>query len=218
MKKESKRFLICGMVLLALYVLWTVCIRYVDVRPIGPLSTSVGFSTLNGWFHSLTGVHMWLYNVTDWLGLVPLAFAIGFAILGLIQFISRRSFLKVDSSILILGGFYLAVIAVFVIFEFISPNYRPVLINGRLEVSYPSSTTMLVMCVMPTAVMQFNSRIKHTSLRRIVSSLLIAFTVFMVVGRLVCGVHWLSDIVGGALYSTGIVLVYKFFVDITDIK
>ena len=216
MKKETKRSLIGGSVLLVSYVLWTVCIRYVDVHAIGPRDSSVGFATMNGWFHDLTGVHMWLYNVTDWLGLVPLAFALGFAILGLVQLIHRKSFLKVDRSIIVLGGFYLAFIAVFVIFEFISPNYRPVLINGHLEVSYPSSTTMLVMCVMPTSVMQFNSRIKNNTPRQLVSAILITFTVFMVVGRLICGVHWLSDIIGGALYSGGIVMLYRFFVDITE--
>ena len=99
--------------------------------------------------------------------------------------------------------------AVYVLFEMFVVNYRPILINGNLEASYPSSTTMLVMCVMPTAIMQFNVRIKNDILKRCVSSAIIAFIVFMVIGRLISGVHWFTDIVGGTLLSTGLVLIYR---------
>ena len=99
--------------------------------------------------------------------------------------------------------------AVYALFEMLVVNYRPVLIGGILEASYPSSTTTLVMCVMPTAIMQFNARIKNNVLKRFVASAIIAFIVFMVIGRLVSGVHWFTDIIGGALLSTGLVLMYR---------
>ena len=138
-------------------------------------------------------------------------FVFGFAILGLCQWIKRRSLAKVDKSIFVLGGFYVVVMMAFLSFEFFVINYRPVLIEGVLEASYPSSTTMLVTCVMPTAVMQFNERIKNSALRRTASVLLVTFMVFMVVGRLISGVHWFSDIFGGLLLSAGLVLAYRFF-------
>ena len=134
--------------------------------------------------------------------------AFGFAVLGFVQLIKRKSFLKVDYSILVLGGFYIIVMAVYILFEILVINYRPVLINGYLEASYPSSTTMLVLCVMPTAIKQFNSRIKHDILKRCVSFLIVAFIAFMVIGRLISGVHWFTDIVGGALLSFGLVMIY----------
>ena len=163
---------------------------------------------MNRFVHNLTGVHMSLYTITDWLGLVPLMFVMGFALLGLLQWIQRKHLLKVDYNILILGIFYIVVMAVYVLFEMLVVNYRPVLIDGILEASYPSSTTMLVMCVVPTAVMQFNSRIRNKLLRKIVAAILVAFLAFMVIGRLVSGVHWFTDIIGGALLSTGLVLMY----------
>ena len=218
MNRKNKIELCLAAGLIAAFAVWTVLVITLDVRPVGPENSEVGLAAMNTAFHSLTGVHMRMYAVTDILSIIPLCFIAAFGLLGFVQLIRRRSLFKVDGDILVLGGFYLAVMAVFVLFEMLAVNYRPILINGRLEASYPSSTTLLVMCVMPTAVMQFNSRIKRTVLRRIVSTLLIAFTIFMVVGRLVCGVHWLSDIVGGALYSGGIVLVYKFFADITNGK
>ena len=189
-------------------MIWTVAICYIDVQAIGPLESAVGFATINKFLHNLTGVHMSLYTITDWLGLVPLVFVMGFALLGLIQWIKRKHILEVDYNILVLGGFYIIVMAVYVLFEIIAVNYRPVLIGGILEASYPSSTTMLAMCVMPTAIMQFNTRIKNTVFKRFVAAVIIALIVFMVIGRLVSGVHWLTDIIGGALLSAGLVLMY----------
>ena len=194
--------------LLAAFAVWTALICYVDVQAIGPKGSSVGFAAINRYFHSLTGVHMTLYTVTDWLGLVPLVFVMGFAFLGLVQWIRRKQLRKVDFSILVLGGFYLVVIAVYILFEMVPVNYSPVLIEGILEASYPSSTTLLVMCVMPTAIMQLNARIRHTGLRRCICFLIAAFIVFMVVGRLLSGVHWLTDIIGGILLSSGLVMLY----------
>ena len=213
MKRVKKSFIV-SICLLTAFVLWTVAICFVDVRAIGPQGSSVGFAGINGFVHNLTGVHFSLYNITDWLGLVPIFVCMGFGILGLAQWIKRKSISKVDHDILVLGGFYIITIAAYLFFENVVINYRPVLINGYLEASYPSSTTLLVTCVMPTAIMQFNSRIRNKLLRNIVAATLVAFIAFMVIGRLLSGVHWLTDIVGGALLSSGLVLMYRAIVDL----
>ncbi len=208
MEKKNKKTLVWGASLVLAFVLWTVLVCFVDVRAIGPEGSSVGFATLNGFVHELTGVNWLLYTVTDWLGLIPIATALGFAIFGLVQLIKRKSLWKVDYNILALGVFYIVVMAGYVFFEMVVINYRPTLIDGYLEASYPSSTTMLVMCVMPTAAMQLNLRIKNTVLRRCAIIVMIAFTAFMVIGRLIAGVHWITDIIGGALLSAGVVMMY----------
>ena len=197
-----------------MFVLWTVALHFVDVRAIGPGDSSVGFASLNKLIHNSTGVHMSLYTITDWLGLVPLCFIMGFGVLGLCEWIKRKNLFKVDYNILVLGGFYIVVMAIYIFFEMFVVNYRPILINGYLEASYPSSTTMLVMCVMPTAIMQFNTRIKNSIFRRCVAFIITAFIVFMVIGRLVSGVHWFSDIVGGAMLSSGLVMIYDSIVNV----
>ena len=145
---------------------------------------------------------------------MPIFVCIGFGVLGLMQWIKRKSIYKVDRDILLLCGFYIVTIGAYLFFESVVINYRPVLINGCLEASYPSSTTLLVMCVMPTAVMQFNNRIKNKLLRNIVVAMLVGFIAFMVIGRLISGVHWLTDIVGGALLSSGLVLMYRAIIDL----
>lgn len=197
-----------GSAFLAVFTAWTFLVRYTDVQPIGPNGSAVGFAALNGFVHETLGVHMTMYTITDWLGLVPIGFAFGFAVLGLVQLIKRKSLLKVDRSILVLRGFYIVVLAAYLLFEKVVVNYRPVLIDGYLEASYPSSTTMLALCIVPTAMMQLDSRIRNKPVRDTVLFVLGAFTVFMVVGRLISGVHWLSDIVGGVLLSGGLVCMY----------
>ena len=211
MEKKNRKLFWVGVGLLAVFVLWTILVCFVDVRAIGPEGSSVGFAALNGFVHELTGVNWFLYNITDWLGIVPISVALGFAILGLVQLIKRKSLWKVDHSILALGVFYIVVMAAYIFFEVLVINYRPTLIDGYLEASYPSSTTMLIMCVMPTTAMQLNVRIKNTVLRRCAVITIVAFTAFMVIGRLISGVHWITDIIGGALLSAGLVMLYSAF-------
>ena len=209
MKKRNLIGIYLSLSLVAAFVLWTALVSTVDIQAIGPEGTEVGFATVNRFVHERVGVNMMLYNITDWLGLVPIGVVFAFAVLGLVQWIKRKSLLRVDRSILILGGFYLVVMAVYLLFEVIAVNYRPVLIEGRLEASYPSSTTMLVMCVMPTAISQLCSRIKSKVIRWICAIVIGAFILFMVGGRIASGVHWITDIIGGALVSAGLVTAYE---------
>lgn len=203
-----KRFVWSGILLLG-FVLWTFMIQTVDVQPVGVNGTTVGFASVNTWFFHLTGVHMSIYTITDWLGLVPIAVCVGFGLLGLTQWIRRKSIASVDRDILLLGGYYILVILGYLIFEMIPINYRPVLINGAMEASYPSSTTLLVLGVMPTLLFQINRRAKSKTIRRITAAFVILFSSFMVIGRLIAGVHWLTDIVGSVLLSAGLYSLYR---------
>ena len=211
MKNEAKRLLTRGIILIAGFAVWTVSVITVGVQPAGVNGTDIGFAEFNCLIHQLTGVHMKLYTVTDWLGLVPLAVCVMFAVLGFIQLVQRRSIMKVDRDILLLGIYYAVVIVCYLAFEMIPINYRPVLINGVMEVSYPSSTTLLVLSVMPTLVFQLKRRLNNTSVIKATVVTVNSFTVFMVIGRLYSGVHWATDIIGSALLSTGLFLIYKSF-------
>ena len=97
----------------------------------------------------------------------------------------------------------------YLFFEMNPINYRPILIDGYLEASYPSSTTLLVLGVMPSAIDQIHYRIKNVYIKRILIVTAIAFSSFMVLGRLISGVHWFTDIAGGVLLSMGLVMLYR---------
>ena len=215
MKKRNRKCFGSAVCLHAAFVCWTAAVRLVDVQAIGPYGSVVGFAYLNGFLHRLTGVHMSLYRLTDWLSLIPIGFAVGFALLGLYQWIRRKDIRKVDRSLLVLGGFYLAVLAAYVFFEIIPVNHRPVLLDGYLEASYPSSTTMLVLCIMPTAALQLRTRIRRRVFRNCVCRGIYGFTGLMVLLRFLSGVHWFTDIAGGILLSAGLVLLYISFVSYT---
>lgn len=208
MKRKTKTQWILGASLLILFVLYTLSLTFVDKQPIGPNGSSVAYGDMNKAVHELFGVNMTIYNITDWAGVPAIFIVLGFAILGLVQWVKRKNIWKVDSSILVLGVFYILVFAAYVFFEFVVINRRPVLINGILEASYPSSTTMLAMCVLPTAMMQFHRLIQNCNIRNTVNILCGLFTAFMVLGRLVCGVHWFTDILGGVIFSAAMILLY----------
>ena len=209
MKKNGKKQLITGVSFMLVFVIWTWLIQKVDVQPVGQKGTDVGFAVLNCWFHKLTGVHMGLYTITDWLGLVPVFVCIVFGGIGLWQLIKRKNLFKVDTDLIYLGIYYVIVIFGYLFFEMCPINYRPILIEGILEASYPSSTTLLVLSVMPTLVLQANRRIENRYLKRIICAFTVVFSVFMVIGRLVSGVHWLTDIMGAVFLSTGLFYLYK---------
>ena len=209
MKKNWKTFFTPGILFLCAFGLWTALVQTVDVQSIGPDGTGVGMAAWNLGFHQWTGVHMWMYTLTDWLGLVPVCVGVAFGMLGLVQLVGRRSLWKVDRDILILGVYYVLVIGCYLFFEAVPINYRPILIEGRLEASYPSSTTLLVLSVMPTLGEQVRRRVKSGALRRMICSFAAGFSAFMVIGRTLSGVHWLTDIVGAVLLSGGLFALYR---------
>lgn len=206
-KRKQNKFVLTG-ALLILFIIFTIALKYIDVEPIGVMGSTVGLSTINEPMKHLFGVNMFLYTITDWLGLAAIIIILGFAVLGLVQLIKRKSLFRVDSSILVLGGFYLLVIAAYLFFEYNIVNYRPVIINNVLEASYPSSTTMLVMCVMTTAMMQFHRLIQNKTVKNILNIFFSIFTASMIIGRMLSGVHWFTDILGGMLLSIALIMLY----------
>ena len=189
MKKSEKKNLLIGSIFLAMFAVWTALIQSVDVQPLGQNGTSIGFATFNCWFHHFTGVNMAIYTITDWMGLVPVVICLIFAGIGLVQLIKRRSLFRVDADIMILGVYFVIVFLAYAIFEMIPINYRPILIEGIMEASYPSSTTLLVLSVMPVLIEQIQRRLSGIWVKRIITIAAIAFSVFMVTGRLISGVH-----------------------------
>ncbi|MBQ3865587.1 MAG: phosphatase PAP2 family protein [Clostridia bacterium] len=218
MKRSKKASLWAGIGFLIAFLAWTALIRCVDVQAVGPNGTKVGFAAFNHWFHHLTGVHMTVYAVTDWLGLVPVAVCLGFGAVGAVQLVRRRSLLRVDPDVILLGLYYILVILAYLAFEMIPINYRPILINGRLEASYPSSTALLVLSVMPTLSFQIDRRCKRTAVKRTANVVVALFTAFTVIGRAASGVHWATDVIGSILLSPGLFKLYQSAVTAMDLR
>lgn len=207
MKKE--RLILLGVISFLLFLFIIILVTNIDVKPIGPDQSIIGLSTINQYVFELFGVHLIWYHITDWLGLVAILVAFIFAVVGFVQLVKRRSFLKVDKDITLLGIFYIVVISLYIFFEMNIINYRPVIIYEGLEASFPSSHTFIVMFIMLTAIIQCKIRIKNRSMRITLITISYIIVLVTVIGRLISGVHWITDITAGIILSTSLMVFYK---------
>ncbi len=209
MKQEAKKIFLRAGILFLLFVVFTILIQYVDVRT-WETGTSIGFSTLNiAIFKLFGGYHELLYIITDLCAYPAIALAMVFAVLGVYEGIQRKSIFKVDPDLFVLGSFYVAVVAAYLVFEVVIINYRPILVDGVIKASYPSSHTLISIAIFATAVLQMKERLKNQTLGLALRFLIDVFTTFTIAGRLICGAHWLTDILGALLLSSTLVECYK---------
>ena len=199
----------------ALFLLLLVMVQSYDVAAIGPMGSEIGFAKLNGGVHEALGTNLFWYDLTEIFGVLALAVCALFGFTGLVQLIKRRSLKEVDPEILALGVFYLLVIGCYVLFELVVINYRPVMMPGAAEVeaSFPSSHTMLICSVMGSTVMVLKKYIKGDALRMGLQAGCVLIAAVTVAGRLLSGVHWVTDIAGGVLLSCALLALFSLLWD-----
>lgn len=211
-KLDVKLNIIKTAIVYVIFAIFTDLVSLIDVQSIGPSRSAVGFATLNGKFWRFTGIHTSLFTITDFLAIIAIIVMIYFAAYAAYQLMTRKSFFSVDSQFYALGITYIIMIIVYLIFEVIIINYRPVLIDDVLEASYPSSHTMLSVTVFITGAMEYYRMFSQKKALRITFvSICIVFTLISVLGRLFAGVHWLTDIIGSLLLSTALIFTFKTF-------
>lgn len=196
-----KEYLLSSVALTFLSILYIVILKTTDVKMIGPKGTSVGLSSINLYFKNLLGSNMTIYKVTEVFGLIAIAIAGIYALLGLLQLVKRKSIKEVDKKIISLGILYALVVIVYVLFEKVIINYRPVLMDGEIEASFPSSHTMLAICICVSAILTNKNYIKNKNYLKITNIFIVAIMLVVVIGRFISGVHWFTDIMGGLIIS-----------------
>ena len=211
MEKRRKEILLCGG-LFAVAIIYTLLVKYIDVQEIGPNDSLVGFATINNFMFNLTGVNMLWSDITDWWGFVPLFIAFIYAIIGFIQMIKRRNILKVDKEILGLGVYYIIVIGLYIFFETCIINYRPTLMDGILEASYPSSHTLLSVCICGSSLIINKYLFKNRNFFKAENIISILSILVIVIGRFISGVHWFTDIVGAILISIALLKAFNIYI------
>lgn len=206
--KKSKKLLISAIVFGMLAIVYTIIIALVDKQSIGPNESQVGLATINKFFQERLGFNETFYKLSNLLGYIAFGIAFVYMVIGLIQLIKRKSIKKVDTEISILGLFYIITLIIYVLFEFVKINYRPVLIDGNLDPSYPSSHTLLALFISTSAIFVNLKIIGNKPLRITLNTITIILGLAILVGRIISGVHWITDILGGILIATTLVLGY----------
>jgi len=215
MNKKKKLFLI-SCILLLVAITYTFLVKYVDVSNIAPDGSNVGFATLNSRFKDMVGLNMTWYKITKYLGLIPLAMCGCYALLGCYQLIKNKGFKGVDKRIYALGVFYVVFAIVYFFFEKVALNYRPFLIDGELEASFPSTHTLLAICICGSSLMVAKHFIKNEKLLKATNIITWLVMLLIVVGRTLSGVHWLTDIFGGIIISIFMLMAFYTAINIIN--
>ena len=210
-----KKSYIISAVCAALFLLMIILIKTVDVADIGPEGTKIGLSSINKAFHELTGLNDSWDKIADYTMLLAFGAGLAFAVLGLVQLIQRKSLLKVDREILLLGGLYVVLGIFYVIFEKVVINYRPEILSDETkpEASFPSSHVMMACVVAGSVIIILGRYIKKAEQRVAARIILSVVMLISVAARLVSGVHWLTDIIAGVLLSCALVFLYKGLIE-----
>ena len=209
MRKKAKRYLVLSALFWFIFVAFTYCVLTIDVSSVGPQQSKVGLSTINAFVFQTLGTHKIWYTVTECLGIAALLCAAGFGAVGIWQLLKRKSIRKVDRELIVLGCLYVLVVAFYLLFEQVVINYRPILVDGVLEASYPSSHVLLVTCIAATAAIQLGMRNSRApGFHLAVNFAAVSIIVLTAIGRLLSGVHWFTDIVGALLLSASLVTMY----------
>lgn len=208
----KKKNLYISIFLIFLSVLFTILVKVIDVKPIGPNNSKVGFSFINEFFHKSIGVNMVWYKITYILGIIIILIAVLYALIGIIQLLKRKSIKKVDREIILLGIFYIVIAVIYVFFEKFIVNYRPILMEDVLSASYPSSHTMLAICICVSSIM-VNNKIFKNEFTNSFNVILFILLLVVVIGRFISGVHWASDIIGGIIISSSLLMSFYTVLD-----
>lgn len=209
MKKKFVTAAVC----FGLFLLLILLVKVVDVAPVEAVEgTEIGLSRLNMAIHDLFGEHLGWYKVTNILGYLAILIALGFAALGGLQLVYRRSVLKVDKEILLLGALYVVTVLFYILFEKVIVNYRPMLMPDGTgpEASFPSSHTVLSCVILGSGLLLVRKYTrKSKTVQLILTAVFAVMLALIVAGRLLSGVHWFTDIVGGLLLSAALLNAYE---------
>ena len=208
MKKKS---LLC-IILFALSVIFTLLVVKFDVRNVGVNETNIGFSSLNTFIFDKLGTSNAWYNITEILGYVALVLVFIYGLYGAYDLIKKKSIFKVNKHIIILGVFYIIVFGLYILFENIIINYRPVLVDGTLEASYPSSHTLLSICVFGSSIF-INKKLFANKKINLANIILLLMMILTIIGRLLSGMHWFTDIIGGVLISSFLLVSFNLCIN-----
>ena len=208
-----------------LFLALIVLLCLVDRMPRGD-GTEIGLATLNcGCFAAVALLNgsidgnlelsMKLYKLTEYLGYFAILVLCVFALIGFLQLLRRRSLKKVDREILAMGGLFIVTLAVYVFFEKVVINCRPIIMPGEsgFEPSFPSSHTVMSIVILGSAALVLKKYVPSPALCTLLRIACVLLILVMVCCRFLSGCHWFTDILGGVLVSLALLFLFSAVID-----
>lgn len=211
MNKTKNNYLL-SFILLVIFIVFTILVTKVDVKTVEvkpvddvqaqeTLTSEVGFATLNQAFANKVGFNETFYKISKYAGYLALILVAFYGFTGLIELLQKKSLKGVNKVLYALAAFYVCVAIVYVLFEVVVINYRPVDLGEGLEASFPSSHTILALCVCGSSLVASKYIIKKENFKKCLNIISWIVMILVVCTRLLSGVHWITDIFGGILIS-----------------
>ena len=165
--KKNKTSFTMSLILLAVSVIFTLLVAFVGKAPVGPENSKVGFAALNAALHDQFGYNTVFYGISSVLGYLTILTALINCVGYLANLIKKKDLRMVRADLTATLGIYILLAVLYLVFEFVVINYRPVILEEGLEASFPSTHSMLAIAVMFSAAQQVRTGMKESGIRNI---------------------------------------------------
>ena len=209
-KHKRQSWFLIATTLTVFFVVFTLTLKLVDMQ--SDSSQFIGWASINIWWRDLIGVHFSWHIISHFIALISLLVLTGILIWQVITVFHRRKLSALTRNWWVFDITLLALGLSYLLFQIVAINYRPIQVDGAIEISYPSSHSLLITTTWLLIIFRLRREIQSQTWRRIL--IIVGWTLMLtgVIARLLCGYHWFTDIVGGVLLGTVFAAWYQAFV------
>ena len=138
-----------------------------------------------------------------------------FAILGLYQWITRKSLKKVDKPLLWFPLPLVLMAITYIVFDkFLICNTRP---DGSGEASFPSKHVMIVATIFLLVALILPRYIKSKTAYILLDFFMLTFIILVSVGRVLANKHWPSDVLGALGFAVIFAAIYYLIINLMQV-
>lgn len=207
MKKNILNFSITAGLFLV-FAIFTILVKFVDTSVVATTGTQIGLSSINKPLFDFFGANETWGTISTLLFVIAGVVVLTLATIAVVEMIKSKSLFKINHKLLLVALLYVLTAIFYVIFEFVIINYRPLLDEGLIKASYPSSHTLLICVVCLSACLIVPDYIKSNPLKITITTILCLISVLAPITRLLAGMHWFTDVVASIILSLALVMLY----------
>lgn len=201
MRRKSLDIIIS--ILWLILLIFTILVSFVDVKIFNVTNTKIGLYSLNKIFLVNSINSNYINIISNGIFLICLLVIILMLLLITFEYFKTK---KINKNNLNFFIHFLIMVLIWIIFDkILIINYRPILINGNIEGSYPSTHVMVSTFVLLFLSDQLKKIFKNDKIFYIIS---IGLIIIQSISRILLTMHWFTDIIGGLLI--GCLLFFTF--------